>query len=114
MPLPTLFHLVRDGEVLAILEACEVSEMFWQTCVFKPMPGFEEIEPLIRGASTAVHGEHEPDIFGKNYQQLTDMGVRLLEVANNILIETYIIHIHDTGDKVELRFAPPSWDIYTK
>jgi|GEM_PF-2792194 len=89
MPLPTIFHLKRNDELLAIFEACKPSEeMFWLTCNFELLEGFSEVEPLF----------HEDKI-----QQLQDSGVFLLDVEKNINIIHFVIHFDK--DQVFLRYA---------
>ena len=95
---PKTFHLMKKGELLAILEACHPhDEMFWLACEFKPTSAFAEVETLIREASDA----EDVDIFEKNYDHLKSIGVILFDIENSLILEDFIIHID--GNVVSLR-----------
>jgi hypothetical protein len=99
-----LFHLKRNGELLAVLEACRPhDEMFWDICDFKPNDAFADVESLFREASET----EDMEIFDRNYDKLIEMGVILLDVEKNIEIRYFMIHIHK--DTVNLRYAEPPY-----
>jgi hypothetical protein len=104
MTLATRFYVLLNDEVVAVLDICEVSEMFWQTCALYREPRFEEIEERFAEATRCVD---DGDMDGAEaiWQELSDRGVRLLPEGSQIEIESFILHI--SGDTVELRYVAP-------
>lgn len=102
--LPPVFHLKKDGELLAILEACKPSgEMFWAICDFKPTLLFAEVEPLYR----ALGETEDTDEIMRIDDQLLEMGLLLIDVKNNVEIKYFSFFIN--GDTVTLRYAEPPY-----
>jgi hypothetical protein len=100
-----VFHLKKNGELLAILEACRPSgEMFWATCDFKPTALFAEVEHLYWALAET---EDEEEITRID-NELLRMGLLLIDVKNNIEIKYFFFHIE--GDTVTLRYAAPPYE----
>jgi hypothetical protein len=103
-PLPSLFHLKKNGELLAILEACHPSgEMFWVTCGFKPTALFAEVEPLF----TALRETEDMEEIERIENELLALGLRLIDVKNNVEIKYFIFFVE--GETVTLRYAEPPY-----
>jgi hypothetical protein len=103
-PLPSLFHVKKHDELLAILEGCRPSgEMFWVTCDFKPTALFAEVEPLYRRLSETEDMEEIERIDN----ELLALGLRLIDVKNNIEIKYFTFFIE--GETVTLRYAEPPY-----
>lgn len=104
MNLPKTFHLQRHDELLAILESCQPSgEMFWLICDFKPEKAFQQFEPLFREASASENMQ----VFERNYDELMEAGVILLDIEKNVEIKYFTLHIDE--DEVTLRYAEPPY-----
>jgi hypothetical protein len=102
--LPTVFHLKRNGELLAILESCGPSgEMFWLSCQFRPTPLFADVEPLYRQASESEDIEE----INRIDDELLELGVVLIDVENDFEIRYFYLIIH--GNTVTLRYAEPPY-----
>jgi hypothetical protein len=98
--LPTTFHLIRQDELLAVLDACRpAEEMFWLVCMFQPKEAFALVESLFHKASQT----DDDDLFNEIYEQLQAMGVELINVRDDEAIKDFVLHID--GDTVTLRYA---------
>jgi hypothetical protein len=103
-PLPSVFHLKKNGELLAILEACgPSSEMFWVSCNFQPTALFAEVEHLYRARRETEDMEEITRID----DELLEMGLLLINVRDNIEIKYFTFFIE--GDTVILRYAEPPY-----
>lgn len=99
-----VFHLKKNGELLAVLEACRPSdEMFWVVCDFRPTALFEEVAPLYRALSATDDMEEIIRID----KELLEMGLVLIDVRNDIEIKYFSFFID--GDTVTLRYAEPPY-----
>jgi hypothetical protein len=78
--------------------------MFWAMCSFKPTALFDEVALLFHEASET----EDMDIFEDSYGKLREMGVILIDVANDIRIKYFTLHIEE--DRVHLRYAEPPYD----
>ena len=88
--------------MLATLTMCEPVEMFWLGCHFEPTDAFTEVESLFREA-TDYGDDHE--LFNRNYATLKRMGVVLIDTENDLVIDTFTLHILE--DEVQIRYRDP-------
>lgn len=103
--LPTVFHLMRNDQLLAVLDSCGPgNEMFWATCRFKPTELFADVALLFHEASET----EDTDIFELIYGRLREMDVILIDVTNDIRIKYFMLHIE--GDRVHLSYAEPPYE----
>lgn len=99
MPLPTTFHIKRGDQLLAVLDLCQNSEMFWQTCRFTPTEAFEEVRPFFEAFSNS---QDDAELY-QALDHLGQLGLMLVDVESGYTTPDFFAHIH--GNQCELRFA---------
>jgi hypothetical protein len=103
--LPKTLHLMKDETLLAKLTICEPIEMFCLACNFESIKAFEEFAPLFEEASNSSISDTEEGFsrFDEIYQQIYNMGIRLIDVEHNRNCSYFVLHIED--GKVQTRFV---------
>lgn len=100
MKTPTEFHLKKDDDVLAVLKYLGYGhEVFWYACDFTPTAAFDSMRAQFgmteQGSASSIS---VPD-----YDHLRELGIALVDVANDARYDYFLIEIH--GNRADVRFA---------
>ena len=84
---------------MAILDLCEPSEMFWQTCRFTPTEAFEEVRPIFEAFSSS----YDDVTLDAALQALEQLELVLIDIESGRETPDFLVSVHE--DHAELRFA---------
>ena len=84
-----------------MLDHCEKSEMFWQTCRFTPTSAFEDVRAIFDALTQAVDDE-TLDTAMEAFERLDPT---LVHVETSQSTPWFLVYVD--GDRADLRFAWP-------